>query len=394
MKGRMDAHQIVPDDLIWCRGIAYTACDVHPSAWSFDPQTPGEHGNVHWPTVPIPNKSVLCVPSFDMGRFMPRFLALPRSFRVTLVTNQEDVGVPIELWGLSKQRRLASHISMPLPLSDFLNDPRLLHWWVQNYDLTGCNPYSDCSPYGLSRNASNGDMRAISKISPIPIGLDLHSAGMTTRATGLFKLPRVMSPCEQARQHESIRTALPPWGARRLQLIAPFQCENRDRIAACKAVKRCGEACRLVQMPREELWRAIGNFSFVASPFGRGIDSHRTWEVLSLGSVPVVLSSSLDILLENYPVVIIRSWDELSSPGAMERWARGIRLRFGAQPFDSAMRRKLTTRFWTDKIRSKHTAQTGRVKHATQAEVIDRRPYSMAAIMHLFREAVMALHRL
>ena len=47
---------------------------------------------------------------------------------------------------------------------------------------------------------------------------------------------------------------------------------------------------------------------FVASPRGNGIDCHRTWEALTMGSIPIVESSSLDPLFEDLPVLIIKDW--------------------------------------------------------------------------------------
>ncbi|HLB94401.1 MAG TPA: hypothetical protein VJJ81_04070, partial [Candidatus Babeliales bacterium] len=47
---------------------------------------------------------------------------------------------------------------------------------------------------------------------------------------------------------------------------------------------------------------------FVICPFGHGLDTHRTWEALLVGCYPVVLSSALDQLYTDLPVVIVNSW--------------------------------------------------------------------------------------
>lgn len=52
--------------------------------------------------------------------------------------------------------------------------------------------------------------------------------------------------------------------------------------------------------------------SFVISPPGNGVDCHRTWEALYLGTIPVLLSTSLDPLFEELPVVIVKSWSQLN----------------------------------------------------------------------------------
>lgn len=51
---------------------------------------------------------------------------------------------------------------------------------------------------------------------------------------------------------------------------------------------------------------------FVPSPAGNGLDSHRTWEALYLGCVPVVLAKDFCGDL-TWPVLVIQNWDELTS---------------------------------------------------------------------------------
>lgn len=51
---------------------------------------------------------------------------------------------------------------------------------------------------------------------------------------------------------------------------------------------------------------------FTLSPRGNGLDCHRTWEALLVGSIPVVRTSSLDVLYKDLPVLIIESWEQLS----------------------------------------------------------------------------------
>lgn len=52
----------------------------------------------------------------------------------------------------------------------------------------------------------------------------------------------------------------------------------------------------------------LASSQFVLSPRGAGVDCHRTWETLLMGSYPIVKSSFLDVLFEGLPVVIIKDW--------------------------------------------------------------------------------------
>ena len=61
------------------------------------------------------------------------------------------------------------------------------------------------------------------------------------------------------------------------------------------------------------------------SPPGVGEDTHRTWEALALGVVPVVLRTPLvDMgLLRRLPVMVVDSYDDLT-PYAVRRHVRSL----------------------------------------------------------------------
>ena len=50
---------------------------------------------------------------------------------------------------------------------------------------------------------------------------------------------------------------------------------------------------------------------FVASPEGNGIDCHRTWEAMYIGVIPIVLRNIFTNKLNDLPIWIIDSWDDL-----------------------------------------------------------------------------------
>eukprot|EP00913_Durusdinium_trenchii_P017208 g16181.t1 len=209
-------------ELLWSRGIA-RSCDVFPSHFWIN-EKGHEVGDVNWSSVEL-EEQIVYVPSMDMVEFMPRFNAAPPSARITLVTGQEDVGVPCELFRATDFARPEFHSML----------------------------------------------------------------GSSWRPV--------------------------PW-TRFLQLL--------------------------------------GLVSFVAAPWGHGLDTHRVWEALMMGSVPVVLSSPLDVLYEQFPVIILQSWQE-AQPNSTWHWRRKILRKWGRQPF-SRVQAKLRTRFWTDLIRERHQA--------------------------------------
>ena len=43
-----------------------------------------------------------------------------------------------------------------------------------------------------------------------------------------------------------------------------------------------------------------------------GLDCHRTWEALYTGTIPIVISSSINELYEDLPVLIVPDWDSIT----------------------------------------------------------------------------------
>lgn len=64
--------------------------------------------------------------------------------------------------------------------------------------------------------------------------------------------------------------------------------------------------------PWKEYLYDLSDFIFVLSPPGNGLDCYRAWETLLLGSIPVMLSTSIDCLFDDLPVIIVKKWDEVT----------------------------------------------------------------------------------
>ena len=152
------------------------------------------------------------------------------------------------------------------------------------------------------------------KLQSMPIGLDYHT----------------LSPLEGGgREH--------PWGARRVPVDQEHQLVQIGRsagpIAAKEPVAFCNwhfaiergdrrECHRKVDpsavcyqsdfTTRDASWRMNAGCAFTLSPAGAGLDCHRTWESLLLGSIPVVLRSPLDELFARLPAVIVDDWSEVT----------------------------------------------------------------------------------
>lgn len=57
---------------------------------------------------------------------------------------------------------------------------------------------------------------------------------------------------------------------------------------------------------------SIYNHKFVICPEGNGIDTHRLWETLYLGSIPIVLNSINTSFYKDLPILFIDNYEELT----------------------------------------------------------------------------------
>ena len=65
-------------------------------------------------------------------------------------------------------------------------------------------------------------------------------------------------------------------------------------------------------------------YKFVMEPPGRCIDGYRTFEALPLGTIPIVLSSSIDHLRKDLPILIINDFSELTPENLEKEYERII----------------------------------------------------------------------
>ncbi len=123
-------------------------------------------------------------------------------------------------------------------------------------------------------------------------------------------------PCGRISIFHPMVSQAPPLGSdqRDILLYVNFQVDNNryERepcLAYCQTLDFAAiEPVKPFQSYLEDLSRSV----FTISPPGNGLDCHRTWEALLMGSYPIVLSSSLNLLYENLPIVIIHHWEEIT----------------------------------------------------------------------------------
>jgi hypothetical protein len=84
----------------------------------------------------------------------------------------------------------------------------------------------------------------------------------------------------------------------------------RGPVSACFSVQSyCHE---MSSSDHATYLKNMQNVCFILSPEGNGLDTHRTWEALLMGAIPIVTHSMLDPLFETLPVLIVNDWTQVT----------------------------------------------------------------------------------
>jgi hypothetical protein len=86
------------------------------------------------------------------------------------------------------------------------------------------------------------------------------------------------------------------------------------------------------------------NHKFVLCPEGNGMDTHRTWETLYLGNVPIELGNNNNRFWGDMPMVTVRNWDEVTVESLAKRLDQMNEIEPNTEYLDF--------QYWKDKILS------------------------------------------
>jgi len=201
-------------------------------------------------------------------------------------------------------------------LQSFLKDSRLIAWFAQNMALLSTKTFQ------------------------IPIGLDYH----TLSATKGHPWGPQQSPAQQEEALLMLRTRKE---LQQPKAFANFQFSMGTRFGADRKEALATIPKDLVYYPEKSTnrfltWAMQREYAFVVSPWGGGIDCHRTWEALALGCVPILRSSELDHMFKGLPVLIVTSWSEVTR----ERLDAFLKEHKSSEELPE----KLTLKYWVNKI--------------------------------------------
>jgi hypothetical protein len=164
-----------------------------------------------------------------------------------------------------------SDYSVPSGYLSYLSDDKIIAWFGQNVD-------DNSSP----------------KMHPIPIGIANrywdHGNGQILQEVQAQNAPR-----ENVLYLNFAIDTFPQERRRVYSLLASAPFSYRSPIKKFKGYLQDLASCK-----------------FVASPRGNGLDTHRLWESLYLGSYPIVKNSTLDPLYSDLPIIIVNDWEEVT----------------------------------------------------------------------------------
>jgi hypothetical protein len=126
-------------------------------------------------------------------------------------------------------------------------------------------------------------------------------------------------------------------------LVGPFGATHMERVE-CAAAARSISVCDLF-VQRISNWgysHLASSYVFVACPRGNGLDTHRFWETIYRGSIPVVIDSQWSETLVSYGLglVTVSTWENLGEV---------LEFPISTQPTDSYF---VCPKWWQERFRA------------------------------------------
>ncbi len=151
------------------------------------------------------------------------------------------------------------------------------------------------------------------KIKQIPIGLDFISQFHNTHQFRLSVIRKDLLPKKYENKLLNIIQNSKNFKKRKNLIFCNFHfsINSKDRVDCLNEIDK--NLCYFLKNKINYLenFKQQSKFKFVLAPQGAGIDTHRIWEAILFGNIPIVKSSPLDNLYKNFPVLIVKSWKDL-----------------------------------------------------------------------------------
>jgi len=195
-----------------------------------------------------------------------------------LVSGDSDINVPLEI--LSNKEFLY-----------LINSKYLIKWFTQNTQIQHHH-----------------------KITQIPIGLDYHT--ILNNPNHIWKADKEgYLPINQEKILLNIIEKSDPFYKRIPKIYVNFSIVNDRFGQRKKSIKEIPNNLIFYNnnmTKRTQNWNLMKNYTFILSPFGNGMDCHRTWEALCLGCIPILNAPNFKELFKNLPVLFVNDWKDVN----------------------------------------------------------------------------------
>ena len=105
-------------------------------------------------------------------------------------------------------------------------------------------------------------------------------------------------------------------------LYANVALTHASRIQAKLAAARVAGVTEGITVPYKEYIETLRRHKFCICPRGNGIDTHRIWEALYLGCVPVIVRADWTPAYSELPLLILPTWEELPNINLQQEYIR------------------------------------------------------------------------
>jgi hypothetical protein len=217
-------------------------------------------------------------------------------------------------------------------INSILDHPNLLKWYAQNLSKKNVHP----------------------KLFHSPIGLDYHTLSFVTgnnHEWGQFLTPiqqekQLIQTKKQFISIQNVDSSKAVTNFHHSTFGYPIR-RQTYREPILKALKNKDCIVWLPQQKRIDFWNSCNQYAFVICPFGNGLDTHRTWETLILGRIPIIPKSELNELFKDLPVVEVEDeeWKNIDSEWLSRKY-NDIIIKWGSYKWN-----KLTLYYWLNQYK-------------------------------------------
>jgi len=192
---------------------------------------------------------------------------------------------------------------------DFLPPDNVIKWYSQNVNIIH------------------------ERIDSIPIGLENSRWFVHEK-----KIERMMNKLQEPRIYRNLVYVNHNVATNPVKRLKPYQVvEGKPWATIAKGTNGSGFA---------EYIDNIYNHKFVVCPDGNGIDTHRLWETLYMGSIPIVKKSINSFFYTELPICFVVDWDEVTEDFLNETYQEFLEKK-ATMSFNM---NQLKLQYWKDKI--------------------------------------------